>query len=329
MREPARGGPVPAAGPRVRADRRVAAGQALRFAPLPLPDSKQLRLKRYYPDAVYKPATDQVCVPRPTTRRIGGEPLRDQALLQWCAQLLTRRARRCRPGCAAAPAEAARGASGAVCERARTCSRAPRSPGGRACVAAVCRERVVAMQRARRLAAVAVAASVAVAGSPVPCGPGVAAYVGRRDQRGPASADARRVNPRRRPPRPQAGRRRSAGSRRGASTLVSLGRAERGRRAAQTDLPGQTGTRAGYARQLGAPGGHRVRAAATPRSTTCLHAAPAGRAGRGPADATTCASLRRGSTAGGEARPARPLEQFTTGTAADRPAGAGRRRRPR
>ena len=27
-------------------------------------------------------------MPRPTTRRVGGEPLRDQALLQWCAELL-------------------------------------------------------------------------------------------------------------------------------------------------------------------------------------------------------------------------------------------------
>jgi transcription-repair coupling factor (superfamily II helicase) len=63
-------------------------GKHIRFSPLPLPDSKQLRLKRYHPDAVYKLATDQVSVPRPATRRVGGEPLRDQALLQWCAQLL-------------------------------------------------------------------------------------------------------------------------------------------------------------------------------------------------------------------------------------------------
>jgi transcription-repair coupling factor (superfamily II helicase) len=47
-----------------------------------------MRLKRYHPDSVYKPANDQVSVPRPSTRRVGGEPLRDQALLQWCAQLL-------------------------------------------------------------------------------------------------------------------------------------------------------------------------------------------------------------------------------------------------
>jgi transcription-repair coupling factor (superfamily II helicase) len=63
-------------------------GRHLRFSPLPLPDSKQMRLKRYHPDAVYKSANDQVSVPRPSTRRVGGEPLRDQALLQWCAQLL-------------------------------------------------------------------------------------------------------------------------------------------------------------------------------------------------------------------------------------------------
>ncbi|WP_192771802.1 transcription-repair coupling factor [Plantactinospora soyae] len=63
-------------------------GKYVRFGPLPLPDSKQLRLKRYHPDAVYKAATDQVSVPRPMTRRIGGDPVRDQALLDWCAQLL-------------------------------------------------------------------------------------------------------------------------------------------------------------------------------------------------------------------------------------------------
>ncbi|HET6478606.1 MAG TPA: transcription-repair coupling factor, partial [Actinoplanes sp.] len=63
-------------------------GKHLRFSPLPLLDSKQLRLKRYHPDSVYKTATDQVSVPRPSTRRMGGEPLRDQALLEWCAQLL-------------------------------------------------------------------------------------------------------------------------------------------------------------------------------------------------------------------------------------------------
>jgi transcription-repair coupling factor (superfamily II helicase) len=64
-------------------------GRHIRFAPLALPDSKQLRLKRYYPDAVFKAAADQVSVPRPMTRRVGGEPLRDVALLDWCAELLS------------------------------------------------------------------------------------------------------------------------------------------------------------------------------------------------------------------------------------------------
>ncbi|WP_025617999.1 transcription-repair coupling factor [Salinispora cortesiana] len=63
-------------------------GRNIRFGPLPLPDSKQLRLKRYHPDAVYKQALEQVSVPRPSTRRVGGEPLRDQTLLEWCGQLL-------------------------------------------------------------------------------------------------------------------------------------------------------------------------------------------------------------------------------------------------
>jgi transcription-repair coupling factor (superfamily II helicase) len=63
-------------------------GKHVRFTPLVLPDSKQLRLKRYHPDAVYKHATDQISVPRPMTRRIGGEAVRDQALLGWCAEFL-------------------------------------------------------------------------------------------------------------------------------------------------------------------------------------------------------------------------------------------------
>ncbi len=64
-------------------------GRHVRFAPMPLPDSRQLRLKRYYPDAVYKAVSDQVSVVRPMTKRVGGEPVRDVALLEWCQTLLT------------------------------------------------------------------------------------------------------------------------------------------------------------------------------------------------------------------------------------------------
>ncbi|GLZ80969.1 transcription-repair-coupling factor [Actinorhabdospora filicis] len=64
-------------------------GRHVRFSPMPLPDSKQLRLKRYYPDAVYKATGDVVSLPRPTTGRMGGQPLSGLALLNWCAELVT------------------------------------------------------------------------------------------------------------------------------------------------------------------------------------------------------------------------------------------------
>jgi transcription-repair coupling factor (superfamily II helicase) len=63
-------------------------GKHVRFGPMALPDSKQMRLKRFYPESVYKPAADQVSLPRPTTRRVGGEPLRDAEMLAWCAEFL-------------------------------------------------------------------------------------------------------------------------------------------------------------------------------------------------------------------------------------------------
>ena len=63
-------------------------GRHIRFSPMVLPDSKQLRLKRFYPESVYKPASDQVSLPRPSNRRVGGEPLRDAEMLAWCAELL-------------------------------------------------------------------------------------------------------------------------------------------------------------------------------------------------------------------------------------------------
>jgi transcription-repair coupling factor (superfamily II helicase) len=63
-------------------------GRHVRFVALPLPDSKQLRLKRLYPESVYKAAAETVSLPRPMTRRVGGEPMRDTALLEWAAELL-------------------------------------------------------------------------------------------------------------------------------------------------------------------------------------------------------------------------------------------------
>jgi transcription-repair coupling factor (superfamily II helicase) len=67
----------------------TATGSGIRFGPLELPDSAQLRLARRYPKATYKPASRVAVVPRPVEGgRTGGAPLRDAALLDWCTTLL-------------------------------------------------------------------------------------------------------------------------------------------------------------------------------------------------------------------------------------------------
>ncbi|HIW61978.1 MAG TPA: transcription-repair coupling factor [Candidatus Stackebrandtia excrementipullorum] len=63
-------------------------GRHIRFSPVELADSKQLRLKRYYPDSVYKKGAELISVPRPQTARVGGQPMDGPALLNWCADLI-------------------------------------------------------------------------------------------------------------------------------------------------------------------------------------------------------------------------------------------------
>ncbi|GGM74606.1 transcription-repair-coupling factor [Longimycelium tulufanense] len=67
-------------------------GNNIRFAPLELRDSQQVRMKRLYPKALYKAAAKTVSLPRPTEGaaggRIGAPPLRDVPLLKWCADFL-------------------------------------------------------------------------------------------------------------------------------------------------------------------------------------------------------------------------------------------------
>jgi transcription-repair coupling factor (superfamily II helicase) len=63
-------------------------GKYVRFAPLALRESQTLRLQRLHPGSVVKPATGIVLVPAPMTARVGGTPLRDRALLDWCRDLL-------------------------------------------------------------------------------------------------------------------------------------------------------------------------------------------------------------------------------------------------
>lgn len=66
----------------------TAQGKFIRFAPVDLPESAQLRLKRLYPGTMLKPAIRAILVPFPTTARIGGRPLRGTEVLDWARQLV-------------------------------------------------------------------------------------------------------------------------------------------------------------------------------------------------------------------------------------------------
>ncbi|MCG2798933.1 MAG: transcription-repair coupling factor, partial [Cellulomonas sp.] len=66
----------------------TAQGRFVRFAPVELAESAQLRLKRLYPGVVLKPAVRTVLVPFPTTARIGGKPLHGGDVLRWARQLI-------------------------------------------------------------------------------------------------------------------------------------------------------------------------------------------------------------------------------------------------
>ncbi len=63
----------------------VSSGNFIRFGPADLLESKMMRLKRVYPGSVVKSAAKIILVPRPTTAPIGGRPVRDTELLDWCA----------------------------------------------------------------------------------------------------------------------------------------------------------------------------------------------------------------------------------------------------
>jgi transcription-repair coupling factor (superfamily II helicase) len=66
----------------------TAQGTSIRFAPVDLPDSAQIRLNRLYPGSSIKHAISAVLVPRPMTARIGGQPLRDVAVMRWAAEFI-------------------------------------------------------------------------------------------------------------------------------------------------------------------------------------------------------------------------------------------------
>jgi transcription-repair coupling factor (superfamily II helicase) len=64
------------------------AGNSIRFAPVELPESAQLRLQRLHPGSLVKHAVRSILVPKPMTARVGGQPLRDVALLDWCREVV-------------------------------------------------------------------------------------------------------------------------------------------------------------------------------------------------------------------------------------------------
>jgi transcription-repair coupling factor (superfamily II helicase) len=66
----------------------TAQGNQIRFGPVDLPDSAQLRLKRLYPGSILKPAVGTMLVPRPTTARVAGTPLRDREILRWAEEVV-------------------------------------------------------------------------------------------------------------------------------------------------------------------------------------------------------------------------------------------------
>ncbi|GAA2306935.1 transcription-repair coupling factor [Streptomyces kunmingensis] len=66
----------------------VLQGNNIRFAPVELRESQELRLKRLYPGTVIKPASHQILVPRPKTAKVGGKPLLGRELLAWVGEFL-------------------------------------------------------------------------------------------------------------------------------------------------------------------------------------------------------------------------------------------------
>ncbi|MFI6471752.1 transcription-repair coupling factor [Streptomyces sp. NPDC050516] len=67
----------------------VLQGSNIRFAPVELRESQELRLKRLYPRTVIKAPTRQILVPRPTAGKIGGKPVVGRELLAWTGEFLT------------------------------------------------------------------------------------------------------------------------------------------------------------------------------------------------------------------------------------------------
>jgi transcription-repair coupling factor (superfamily II helicase) len=65
-------------------------GSHVRFAPVELPESREVRVQRLYPKTVLKPAVRTMLVPVPKAPPggLGAQPLRDRELLTWSRELV-------------------------------------------------------------------------------------------------------------------------------------------------------------------------------------------------------------------------------------------------
>jgi transcription-repair coupling factor (superfamily II helicase) len=66
----------------------VTSSTFIRLGPTSLPDSRVMRLHRLYPRSVVKEAAGHILVPRPLSATVGGPPVKDLALLEWCTRVI-------------------------------------------------------------------------------------------------------------------------------------------------------------------------------------------------------------------------------------------------
>jgi transcription-repair coupling factor (superfamily II helicase) len=66
----------------------VTSSTFIRFGPTSLADSRVMRLHRLYPRSVVKEAAGHILVPRPMSATVGGPPVKDLALLEWCTRVI-------------------------------------------------------------------------------------------------------------------------------------------------------------------------------------------------------------------------------------------------
>jgi transcription-repair coupling factor (superfamily II helicase) len=62
----------------------IVAGQAIRFGPVELADSRKLRMQRLYPGSQVRAAMNAVLIPVPRSSGIGSAPITGLDLLAWC-----------------------------------------------------------------------------------------------------------------------------------------------------------------------------------------------------------------------------------------------------